>query len=64
MHVCNAGELNQRAVEEECGGNFVDLRKAFFTLTGEEAPLVARVGHATWWLCFGGLKGEKHLKLG
>ncbi|CAL8381379.1 unnamed protein product [Gadus morhua 'NCC'] len=38
----DVGELDQQAVEKECGGNFVDLRKAFFTLRGEEAPLVAR----------------------
>ncbi|CAL8302506.1 unnamed protein product [Lota lota] len=38
----DVGELDQGAVEEVCGGNFVDLRKAFFILRGEEAPLVAR----------------------
>ncbi len=39
------GELDQAAVEEMCGGNFIDLRKAFFLLTGAEAPLVAKVGN-------------------
>ncbi|XP_049915236.1 nucleoside diphosphate-linked moiety X motif 13 isoform X1 [Epinephelus moara] len=38
----DVGELDQAAVEEECGGNFIDLRKAFFLLTGAEAPLVAK----------------------
>ncbi|XP_040885577.1 nucleoside diphosphate-linked moiety X motif 13 isoform X1 [Toxotes jaculatrix] len=36
------GELDQAAAEEECKGNFVDLRKAFFLLTGAEGPLVAK----------------------
>ncbi|KAM6951569.1 NAD(P)H pyrophosphatase NUDT13, mitochondrial [Aplochiton taeniatus] len=36
------GELDQSALEELCKGTFVDLRKAFFILRGEEAPLVAR----------------------
>ncbi|KAF0025975.1 hypothetical protein F2P81_022856 [Scophthalmus maximus] len=36
------GELDQAAVEEECEGNFVDLRKSFFLLTGAEAPLVSK----------------------
>ncbi|XP_067432442.1 nucleoside diphosphate-linked moiety X motif 13 [Thunnus thynnus] len=34
--------LDQAAVEEVCEGNFIDLRKAFFLLTGAEAPLVAK----------------------
>lgn len=38
-----AGELDQAAVEEMCEGNFIDLRKAFFLLSGAEAPLVAKV---------------------
>ncbi|XP_071759091.1 NAD(P)H pyrophosphatase NUDT13, mitochondrial [Centroberyx gerrardi] len=38
----DVGELEQAAVEEECEGNFIDLRKAFFLLTGAEAPLVAK----------------------
>ncbi|XP_039990298.1 nucleoside diphosphate-linked moiety X motif 13 [Xiphias gladius] len=38
----DVGELDQAAVEEECEGNFVDLRKSFFLLTGAEAPLVAK----------------------
>lgn len=38
----DVGELDQGAVEEVCEGNFVDLRKAFFILRGEEAPIVAR----------------------
>lgn len=38
----DVGELNQAAVEEACEGNFIDLRKAFFLLTGAEAPLVAK----------------------
>ncbi|XP_037610622.1 nucleoside diphosphate-linked moiety X motif 13 isoform X1 [Sebastes umbrosus] len=36
------GELDQAAAEAACGGTFVDLRKAFFLLTGPEAPLVAK----------------------
>ena len=43
----SAGGLDQAAVEEECGGKFIDLRKAFFLLTGAEAPLVAKVGYYT-----------------
>lgn len=39
------GDLDQAAVEEVCEGNFIDLRKAFFLLTGSEAPLVAKVGN-------------------
>lgn len=38
----DVGDLDQTAVEEECGGTFIDLRKAFFLLTGPEAPLVAK----------------------
>ncbi|XP_046888102.1 nucleoside diphosphate-linked moiety X motif 13 [Hypomesus transpacificus] len=38
----DVGELEQGAVEEQCGGRFIDLRKAFFLLHGPEAPLVAR----------------------
>ncbi|XP_051795009.1 NAD(P)H pyrophosphatase NUDT13, mitochondrial [Acanthochromis polyacanthus] len=38
----DVGELDQAAVEERCGGTFVDLRKAFFLLKGAEAPLVAK----------------------
>ncbi|XP_047464250.1 nucleoside diphosphate-linked moiety X motif 13 [Mugil cephalus] len=38
----DVGELDQAAVEEECEGTFVDLRKAFFLLAGAEAPLVAK----------------------
>uniref|UniRef100_A0A3B4ZLY5 NAD(+) diphosphatase n=1 Tax=Stegastes partitus TaxID=144197 RepID=A0A3B4ZLY5_9TELE len=38
----DVGELDQAAVEEQCGGTFVDLRKAFFLLTSAEAPLVAK----------------------
>ncbi|KAJ3607483.1 hypothetical protein NHX12_024534 [Muraenolepis orangiensis] len=38
----DVGQLDQGALEEACGAAFVDLRKAFFILRGEEAPLVAR----------------------
>uniref|UniRef100_UPI0037E85C2C NAD(P)H pyrophosphatase NUDT13, mitochondrial n=1 Tax=Semicossyphus pulcher TaxID=241346 RepID=UPI0037E85C2C len=38
----DVGELDQAAVEEECEGKFIDLRKAFFLLRGAEAPLVAK----------------------
>lgn len=38
----DVGDLDQAAVEEVCEGNFIDLRKAFFLLTGAEAPLVAK----------------------
>lgn len=37
------GELDQVAVEEECEGNFIDLRKSFFHVAGAEAPLLAKV---------------------
>ncbi|XP_069015942.1 NAD(P)H pyrophosphatase NUDT13, mitochondrial [Embiotoca jacksoni] len=36
------GELDKAAVEEQCDGTFVDLRKAFFLLAGTKAPLVAK----------------------
>lgn len=38
-----AGELDQAALEEECQGNFMELRKSFFLLSGAEVPLVAKV---------------------
>ncbi|XP_068585303.1 NAD(P)H pyrophosphatase NUDT13, mitochondrial isoform X2 [Cebidichthys violaceus] len=38
----DVGELDQASVEELCGGTFINLRKAFFLLTGAEAPLVAK----------------------
>ncbi|XP_042371980.1 NAD(P)H pyrophosphatase NUDT13, mitochondrial-like [Plectropomus leopardus] len=38
----DVGVLDQAAVEEESGGTFIDLRKAFFLLTGAAAPLVAK----------------------
>ncbi|XP_054455150.1 nucleoside diphosphate-linked moiety X motif 13 isoform X2 [Anoplopoma fimbria] len=38
----DVGELDQAAVEEECGGTFISLRKSFFLLTGRDAPLVAK----------------------
>ncbi|CAJ1081301.1 nucleoside diphosphate-linked moiety X motif 13 isoform X2 [Xyrichtys novacula] len=38
----DVGELDQAAVEEECQGKFVDLRKSFFLLRRAEAPLVAK----------------------
>ncbi|KAI1886946.1 hypothetical protein AGOR_G00201000 [Albula goreensis] len=38
----DVGSLEQAAVEEMCGGVFIDLRKAFFLLKGPEAPLVAK----------------------
>ncbi|XP_028264432.1 NAD(P)H pyrophosphatase NUDT13, mitochondrial isoform X2 [Parambassis ranga] len=38
----DVGELNQAAVEEEFGGTFIDLRKAFLILAGAEVPLVAK----------------------
>lgn len=33
------------AVEEQCEGNFMDLRKSLFLLTGAEAHLLAKVRH-------------------
>ncbi|XP_071317984.1 NAD(P)H pyrophosphatase NUDT13, mitochondrial isoform X2 [Trachinotus anak] len=36
------GELDQAALEEECGGTFVDLRRSFFLLSGADAPVVAK----------------------
>lgn len=44
------GELDQAAVEEVCGGNFVQLRKSYFLLTGAEAPLLAKVRNYNWTL--------------
>ena len=41
----SVGDLDQGTVEEVCEGKFIDLRKAFFLLTGAEAPLVAKVGN-------------------
>ncbi|KAM7398269.1 hypothetical protein PAMA_006260 [Pampus argenteus] len=38
----DVGDLDQAAVEAVCEGKFIDLRKAFFLLTGAEAPLVAK----------------------
>lgn len=38
-----SGDLDQGAVAEQCGGTFMDLRKAFFLLTAAESPLVAKV---------------------
>ncbi|XP_036377098.1 nucleoside diphosphate-linked moiety X motif 13 [Megalops cyprinoides] len=38
----DVGSLEQAAVEELCGGVFIDLRKAFFLLKGPEAPLVSK----------------------
>ncbi|KAL2101731.1 hypothetical protein ACEWY4_003492 [Coilia grayii] len=38
----DVGSLEQSEVERLCGGAFIDLRKAFFLLTGPEVPLVAR----------------------
>lgn len=43
------GELDQDAVEEECRGKFMDLRKAFFLLQGAEAPLVAKAQALLRW---------------
>ncbi|XP_074519720.1 NAD(P)H pyrophosphatase NUDT13, mitochondrial [Halichoeres trimaculatus] len=38
----DVGDLDQKAVEEECKGKFIDLRKSFFLLRDAEAPLVAK----------------------
>ncbi|KAM6964506.1 NAD(P)H pyrophosphatase NUDT13, mitochondrial [Tautogolabrus adspersus] len=38
----DVGHLDQATVEEEFKGKFIDLRKAFFLLREEEAPLVAK----------------------
>ncbi|KAJ8365595.1 hypothetical protein SKAU_G00144260 [Synaphobranchus kaupii] len=38
----DVGSLEKAAVEEMCGGVFIDLRKAFFLLKGPEAPLVTK----------------------
>lgn len=37
------GDLDRSALEQECGGMFVDLRKAFFMIPGQESPLAAKV---------------------
>ncbi|KAK7122958.1 hypothetical protein R3I94_019923 [Phoxinus phoxinus] len=36
------GDLDRSALEQECRGMFVDLRKAFFMITGLESALVAK----------------------
>ncbi|KAK9965212.1 hypothetical protein ABG768_004313 [Culter alburnus] len=36
------GDLDRRALEQECQGLFVDLRRAFFMITGSESALVAK----------------------
>ncbi|XP_063046600.1 nucleoside diphosphate-linked moiety X motif 13 [Engraulis encrasicolus] len=38
----DVGCLDQSEVEKHCGGAFIELRKAFFLLTGPEMPLVSR----------------------
>ncbi|KAK2884342.1 nucleoside diphosphate-linked moiety X motif 13 isoform X2 [Channa argus] len=38
----DVGELDQATVEEECTGNFMDLGKSLFLLTGEEVPLLVK----------------------
>ncbi|XP_054622949.1 nucleoside diphosphate-linked moiety X motif 13 isoform X2 [Dunckerocampus dactyliophorus] len=38
----DVGQLDRAAVENLCEGTFVDLNKAFFLLSGAEAPLVAK----------------------
>lgn len=43
------GGLDQAAVEELCGGTFVDLKKSFFLLSGAEAPLVAKAQALLRW---------------
>lgn len=45
----DVGDLDQAAVQEVCEGNFIDLRKAFFLLTGSEAPLVAKAQALLRW---------------
>ncbi|XP_056626607.1 nucleoside diphosphate-linked moiety X motif 13 isoform X2 [Triplophysa dalaica] len=36
------GDLDRSALEQQCGGVFVDLTKAFFMLSGPEAPIVTK----------------------
>nr|XP_055031759.1 nucleoside diphosphate-linked moiety X motif 13 [Misgurnus anguillicaudatus] len=36
------GDLDRSTLEQQCGGVFVDLRKAFFMLNGQDTPLVAK----------------------
>ncbi|KAL0984156.1 hypothetical protein UPYG_G00137810 [Umbra pygmaea] len=38
----DVGSIEQSAVENLCGGTFIDLRKAFFLLREPEAPLASR----------------------
>ncbi|XP_029933238.1 NAD(P)H pyrophosphatase NUDT13, mitochondrial [Myripristis murdjan] len=45
----DVGQLDQAAVEEVCDGKFIALRKAFFLLTGAEAPLVAKAQALLRW---------------
>lgn len=49
------GDLDQAAVEEVCEGNFIELRKSFFLVTGSEAPLLAKVGNYNCTVCTAGL---------
>ncbi|XP_051530507.1 nucleoside diphosphate-linked moiety X motif 13 isoform X1 [Myxocyprinus asiaticus] len=36
------GDIDHSVLEQQCGGVFVNLRKAFFMLSGSDAPLVAK----------------------
>lgn len=45
----DVGDLDRVAIEDECWGKFVDLRKSFFLLTGPEAPLVAKAQALLRW---------------
>ncbi|KAM6897542.1 NAD(P)H pyrophosphatase NUDT13, mitochondrial [Xenentodon cancila] len=45
----DVGEVDQAAVAEECGGTFMDLRKAFFLLTDAESSLVAKAQALLRW---------------
>ncbi|KAA0725522.1 Nucleoside diphosphate-linked moiety X motif 13 [Triplophysa tibetana] len=38
----DVGDLDRSALEQQCEGVFVDLRKAFFMLSGPEAPIVTK----------------------
>ncbi|KAM3592342.1 uncharacterized protein V6R79_016891 [Siganus canaliculatus] len=45
----DVGGLDRAAVEEQCDGTFVELRRAFFLLTGPEVPLVAKAQALLRW---------------
>lgn len=45
----DVGELDPAVIAKDCGGIFMDLRKAFFLLEGAQAPLVAKAQALLRW---------------